>query len=383
MQKKPIIIFFILTALAVLIFLLLNTYKKPDILIGFSGQLTGVNSDLGVQGRNGVILGAEDINSKGSIAGRKIKIITADDGNTPQQAKEADKKLIDSGVTAIIGHMTSDQTMAGLPVTEKAEVVLLSPTTSTPKLSGKKDLFFRVQGSSDISAEMFGKFADKNLGLKSAVILRDSSNEIFTKPYSKNFIKGFKKTGKALTDIYTFNSKSPDFINKINISAENNKTGILIIASGRNTAAILQKLKKTHPDAVFMTSSWGSTQALIRHAGRSAEGVYTAREGITDTSGKSYQDFSNRYKQRFGKKPSFAAVKGYQALKVLCKALEKTGGKKNGLPKALTELKNFKVLDETISLDKYGDPVLPVYIQQVENGNYSVVYRINTGEKND
>jgi len=152
--------------------LLLFSCEKKEILIGFSGQLTGINSDLGIQGRNGVILALEEINSSGGIAGKKIKLIIKDDQGTPKGAIKADKELIKQNVVAIIGHMTSDQTMAALPILEKSNTVLLSPTTSTPLLSNKKDLFFRIQGSSDFSAKALGEFAKNNFNLKNFLIIK-------------------------------------------------------------------------------------------------------------------------------------------------------------------------------------------------------------------
>lgn len=119
-----------------MIFLLLLALSacsdSSPILIGFSGQLTGKIADIGVPARNGVQLAVETINAAGGINGRKLKLIIKDDGNTPEQAIRVDQELINAGVIAVIGHFTSTQTMAALPLFNKNKVVLLSPTTSTP-----------------------------------------------------------------------------------------------------------------------------------------------------------------------------------------------------------------------------------------------------------
>jgi branched-chain amino acid transport system substrate-binding protein len=79
-----------------------NAYK-----IGFVGGLTGKSSDLGIQGRNSVMLAVEEINSQGGINGRPLQLITKDDKQDPQTALKVDRELIDEGVITIIGHMTS------------------------------------------------------------------------------------------------------------------------------------------------------------------------------------------------------------------------------------------------------------------------------------
>lgn len=112
--------------------------SKPEpILIGFSGQLSGAYADLGIKGRDGVSLAVEKINASGGIYGRPVKLLIRDDKGTPDGARTADRELIDAGVVAIIGHMTSSQAMAAMEVIETAGVVLISPTATTEELTGK------------------------------------------------------------------------------------------------------------------------------------------------------------------------------------------------------------------------------------------------------
>jgi branched-chain amino acid transport system substrate-binding protein len=51
-----------------------NCSKPEPILIGFSGQLSGAYADLGIKGRDGVLLAVEKIDEAGGIAGRPMKL---------------------------------------------------------------------------------------------------------------------------------------------------------------------------------------------------------------------------------------------------------------------------------------------------------------------
>jgi branched-chain amino acid transport system substrate-binding protein len=378
MQKKLIIFLFIL--ITVLIIVLLNAYKKTDILIGFSGQLTGVNSDLGVQGRNGVILAAEEINSRGGIANRKIRIIPKDDGNTPEKARKADMELIDSGVTAIIGHVTSSQTIAALPVAEKTKTVLLSPTASTPELSGKKDMFFRVQASLNLPSKALARFAFSKLGLETISTIRDTNNNNYTDPYNNNFTEVFRKKGGKIVSEHIFSSEVPNSWLNTCKTLKNESEGVLIIASARITALLTQCIKKDKNIQV-LTSNWAATPSLILHGGKAVEGIYLAKIGNSDNPGQKNKAFLKKYKDRFGSSPSFAAIQGYIALNVLAKALKKTGGNKTGLPEALTKIKDFNTLHGKISIDQFGDAVLPANISTVRNRKIIKVSDIKSGKK--
>ncbi|CAG0964133.1 partial Leucine-, isoleucine-, valine-, threonine-, and alanine-binding protein, partial [Anaerolineae bacterium] len=125
-------------------FFLVSCAGNVPIRVGFVAQLTGVQAELGVQERNGVQLAVEEINAAGGIAGRPIELIVQDDLGTPEGAQAADRELIGAGVVAIVGHATSAQTISGLAVTNPARIVMLSPTATTPELSGLDDYFFRI-----------------------------------------------------------------------------------------------------------------------------------------------------------------------------------------------------------------------------------------------
>ena len=63
--------------------------------VGFAGELSGRESDLGIGSRNGVLLAAEQINAAGGIDGHPIEIIVKDDAGKPDVARQVDQELVD------------------------------------------------------------------------------------------------------------------------------------------------------------------------------------------------------------------------------------------------------------------------------------------------
>src|SRR2546428_14137708 len=78
---------------------------KDRIVLGQSVALTGPASQLGNQMRNGVRAYLDYVNEQGGVHGRKIELITLDDGSEPARTVPNTKKLIDEhkGV-ALIRH---------------------------------------------------------------------------------------------------------------------------------------------------------------------------------------------------------------------------------------------------------------------------------------
>lgn len=378
-MKRPLI--FLMCALPLTICLLLSC-GKDQILIGFAGQLTGVYSDLGVQARNGANLAVEEINARGGIAGRQLRMIVKDDRNSPETARQVDQELIEKGVVAIIGHMTSSQSMAALPVANKAEVVLLSPTTSTPRLSGQKDMFFRVNGSTSLAAQALGTFARHNLKLNRVNTIRDTDNQAYSLPYHNNFTHSLQKEKGEVVRACTFSSgQQKNWSKTVNCLSGGNPDGILVIASAMDTAALVQELVAQGKDWTIISSGWAATRSLLVHGGKAVEGLFLARTGVAEKQTQAYRDFDRNYRERFGRPSSFAAEKGYQAVKFLARALEKTGGTSKGLPAALTQVQGFQSLYGPLSINRYGDALLPVTVVKVVNGAFKQVSRIQVKEQ--
>ncbi len=97
------------------------------IKIGALFSVTGPPSFLGEPERNAAQMVADGINKSGGIKGRSVQLITYDTGGDATKAVQLANKLIkDDKVVAIIGPSTTGETMAVMPVVEKAGVPLIS-----------------------------------------------------------------------------------------------------------------------------------------------------------------------------------------------------------------------------------------------------------------
>lgn len=345
--------------------------KSEPIFIGFSGQLSGAYADLGIKGRDGVMLAVEHINAKGGIAGRSLKLIVQDDKGTPEGTLSADKKLIDANVVAIIGHMTSGQTMAALPVVEKAGMVLISPTTSTVELTGRDDFFFRVAATCTTEARILSRHIYKNRNVHRLAVVLDTDNAAYSNAYLDAFSKVFKEAGGDVIGEWRFSSiGKPDF----NQIAEDMKTrepdAALIIASPLDTALIAQKIKAVNPLILLFSSAWGQTDAMLQYGGKAVEGIEIILYFDSNSQNPLFRKFSSQYYGKFGHEPSFAGGSGYEAMQVLAAALEKTKGQKAGIREALKEIRDVDGLQGTISMDRYGDVRRTHFLHIVENGKF-------------
>ena len=115
---------------------LLGCEPLEPIRIGFVGGTSGRVADLGIAGRDAVLLAVELRNQSGGVAGRKVKLLIKDDQQSPELARRAVRDLIEQGVVAIVGPMTSAMAIAVVPIANEAKVLLMSPTATTDDLTG-------------------------------------------------------------------------------------------------------------------------------------------------------------------------------------------------------------------------------------------------------
>ncbi len=349
------------------------TDRKKPIKIGFVGGLTGQLSDLGIGGRDGVMLAVEQINEKGGINGRKITLIIKDDKQDEKTAEAVDKELINEGVVAVIGHMTSSMTKVALPLMNKEKMLLLSPTASSDLFTGKHDFLLRVEQASGELAESLGSYAHQKAGLRKMAALYDSSNKAYSEAWVSIFTTEFEKMGGEIVFTTSFDSGKdfsyPKIAKRI---LDSEPQGVVVVAGALNSAVSLQHLRKQRPDISAIFSGWAHTEEFLQYGGPMVEGsIFNAN--FSGTEDKRYIEFKNRFNERFSKSPNFAAIRGYEAAELLFKGLEKTKGSANGLKQTILGIKEFQGLQGPIRMDKFGDTHLDSFIIVVKNGKFTRV----------
>lgn len=357
--------------------LLVTGCDRSPVCIGFAGPLTGPYSDLGVHGRNGAQLALEEINASGGIAGRRLELLVRDDHGSAEGAIQADSDLIQAGARAIIGHMTSAQSVAALPLIQEAEIVLLSPTTSTPELSGIKDYFFRVQPSTDTAAVVLAEYAARDMGLSRLAAVLDMGNKAYAEPFHRHFSQTFFALGGSLGTPKDIESgSSPNWVEIAHALHDEDHDGVFAILSARDLAALAQAMTSLGLNPRIFSSGWAMTEDLLQAGGRTVENIVFAGHTFQERKHPEHMAFQGRYQQRFGHSPSFAAAYAYDAMRILAVALEKTKGRRAGLPEALSTIQDYPGLHWPITIDAYGDTISPIYITTVQDGQFIALQHV-------
>jgi branched-chain amino acid transport system substrate-binding protein len=147
------------------------TAVQAEILIGVAGPMSGQYAWSGEQFRIGADMAVQTINAAGGVLGEQVILISADDAADPEQAVAVANKLIGDGVVFVAGHWASGASIAASKVYEQAGVLMISPSSTNPKLTDEGGPnVFRVCGRDDRQGVVAGNYlADSWAGKKIAI----------------------------------------------------------------------------------------------------------------------------------------------------------------------------------------------------------------------
>ena len=357
---------------ALLLCLLLQACSdRSEVAVGFIGPLEGKYSDLGVQGRNGAQLALEEANARGLVPGTTFRLLPEDDLNTPDGARQAVDRLAAAKAAAVIGPMTSGVAKAALEQALEHRLPLVSPTVSTPLLTGKKDLFFRVLSESPQWAKALARYGTEKGGLRTVAVIADMDNDAFSGPYRDAFRSEFVRLGGTLLKDWEIRSSSLESWEPIAAEIERlAPDAVFVSLSSRDASRLAKTFASRSLKIPVYSTMWAATRELVVDCGQACAGWTFGMGYSEDNQRPEFASFQDRYRQRFGYASNFAAALSYEAAQVFLQGMLKTGGDAKTLPAAMAALPELPVVIGPFRLDEFGDVIRDHYIIQFNGRDF-------------
>jgi ABC-type branched-subunit amino acid transport system substrate-binding protein len=298
------------------------------ILFGQAAALEGPSSALGQGMRQGILAAFAEINAAGGVHGRKLELVSRDDGYDPDRSVVQTKKLIEEDqVFALIGAVGTPTAVATVPISSARNVPFIGPFTGAEFLRARElRNVVNIRASYGAEAEAWIKHLTEDLHFTNiAIFYQDDS-------FGRDGLMGVKR---AL-----------------------DKRGLELSAEGtfeRNTRAVgsaLRMLKRAEPQAVVMVGTYGPCAEFIKLAHKAgfrptfvnisfvganalAKELGTAGEGVVvsqvvpfpwDTSLKVVADYQAAQRALdISLTPEFVSLEGYLSGRLAAAALQMAG----------------------------------------------------------
>lgn len=163
-----------------------------EIVIGDILPLTGPPALLGVAHNVGVKAAVAEANAAGGINGRKLRLISEDDGYVPSRTIQGVRKLVNSDkIFAFTSISGTAQAQAAMSLIKQSGLPAMAPITTYEGLYKPtiKNVFAVGYDMREAVYEMVSQMADRYPNKKWAVISQDDD-------YGKNVREGFERAAK-------------------------------------------------------------------------------------------------------------------------------------------------------------------------------------------
>lgn len=341
-----------------------------SITIGTVTTNSGTAAAYGEAEVKGFELAVSEINAKGGINGKKVKLESMDDKGDATEASNAYNKLAgDNNVLAVAGPTISATTAAVAPLADQSKLVTIAPAATSDSIETGNYLF-RTCFKDSYQGEVAARFAAENLKVKKVAVLYGTGD-----PYSSGVGEAFAKAAEKL-GLEVVDKESSSSADDTEYSAQLQK----IQASGAELLYAPYYYSVAGPYIIPQARSVGFEGYVMGPDGYDGlkltgdksqynKTYYTTHYSADDNTNTKVQDFIKSYKSKSNAEPNTFAALGYDTIYMIKQAIEKAGenATREDVRNAVAGM-TFDGVTGKFTMDKSGSPTKSVTVLEMKDG---------------
>lgn len=374
------------------------SFAQEGVTIGAVIPLTGDLQSFGPRFQVAAQIALDEINGAGGIPGMGIvQLAVRDSGTNPEIGVASATELVTTtGVQALFGAAASGVTIPITSVTIANGVFQISPSATSPALSGldDNDLIFRTAPPDSLQSIVLADLAFNVKGFKTIAII--ARNDAYGAGLADALKANFEALGGTVSNVSLYDPNTTDFSAEIAAAADGGPDAISLITFDEGEALITQMISADVTNFNLFVDGNKNQDLITRVAeavgAEALEGIVGTAPATATTAGGA--SFADRYKARLNEDPFVFTPHSYDALAVIALAL--TAAKENdgaaiaanirgvanepgteftvgelGLAMAAItagEDINYAGASGAVEFDENGDPFGPVGTWTIEDG---------------
>lgn len=327
------------SVLSVLLVLFVPAFSPAadELRLGMSTALSGPTAELGREMRRGVLAGLERANRAGGIQGRRLRLLTLDDGYEPARTAPNMRRLIEEeGVLAVVGNVGTPTAIASLPLARDHRTLLFAPFSGAGVLRREPPERYVINYRASY-AEEIAAMVDALIGVGG---LRPEEIAFFTQRDGygdAGYVGGFAALKKhGLTDEaavlhvrYQRNTVAVENALADLLLAETLPRAVIMVGAYAPCARFIRLARESGLEALFLNVSFVGSSALARELGGAVDGVLVTQvvPDPLDTSLPLVREYRADLRRSAPQAtPNVISLEGYVAARILLRALERLDG---------------------------------------------------------
>jgi branched-chain amino acid transport system substrate-binding protein len=300
-------------------------FKGAEIVLGQTAVLTGPLSPGAIAGQGGVRIALEETNAKGGVNGRKLRLVSLDDGFDPARATTNIQALLqEHQAFACVQTVGAGATLAAMPLLREQNVPLIAPIAVVDSAREKTEgvAYYTRASQARESDALVGHFGI--LGLKRvamAHLATPGGQEVLGQVKAAAQKHGLQMMGSVAV--------APDGSNAIEggkALADMNAQAVIMFLSGAPAAALMKGVWDKGASPSFYGMSILAGDVTARLLGEQSRGLAVSQ--VTPYPWDAANADANQYRKACDKAQvpvGYHSYEGYIAGRVTVEALRQAG----------------------------------------------------------
>jgi branched-chain amino acid transport system substrate-binding protein len=343
---------------------------QDEIRVGEYASLTGANASFGQSSNKGTKMAVEEINKRGGVLGKKLKLITEDTQSAAGQPAIIARKFVSSDkVVAVLGEVASSRSLEAGPICQEAKIPMISPASTNPKVTEVGDYIFRICFIDPFQGTVNSKFALER-GWKRVAILTDRKQD-YSVGLAAAFREHFKANGGTIAKEQEYTSSDKDFKAQLTSLRTVKPDAIFVPGYYGEVALIARQARQLGIKAPMLGGDGWVGDSLLAVAGNTLDGSFFSGHFSEDDPAEHIQTFVKAYKATYGGTPDDMAALGYDSAMILADAIQRAGTTEPAkLRDAIAATKDFKGVTGIITIDEKRNAKKSAVIRTIANGAF-------------
>lgn len=353
----------------------------PTIKVGALFAVTGPASFLGEPERNSALMVVNQINAAGGIKGRKVELITMDTQGDATKAVQAATRLIKEGVVAIIGPSTTGDTMAVIPLVERAKIPLISCSAGAKITDPVKPWVFKTAQNDFLAVTKIYEHLVKNKQTKIAILTVSDSFGSSGREQLKALAGRF---GITIVADDTYGPKDTDMTPQLTKIRGMQAQALICWGTNPGPAIIARNARQLGLSIPLYMSHGVSSKKFIELAGSASEGIILPSGRVlvadrlpkNDKQKKALLAFVKEYQKNFKAEGDHFGGHAWDAMMLLKGAIERGGATPAAIRAQLEKTRNFAGIGGIFNYsptDHSGLTKDAFVLVQVKGGDWTLV----------
>lgn len=337
--------------------------------IGGIGPLTGDASSYGISVKQGSQVAIDEINAAGGVNGKKLELVFEDDVNDAEKAVSAYNKIMDQGVTALVGAVTSGCSIAVSDESVKDGILQITPSGSAQECT-KQPNSFRICFTDPLQGQTMAKYIADN-GYKNVAIIYDVASD-YSKGIKEAFVAEAGNVGLNIAAEESFTSGDIDFKTQLTKIKGTNADCIFLPIYYAEVAAISEQATTVGVSLpYFGADGWDGVIDQLGGDTTNINGAIFLTPFVATADKENVKSFVAAYEKAYNVTPDQFAADGYDAVYAIKAAIEACGSDvtNENLVAAMTKIE-VKGVTGDMTFTAEGEPNKSALVAMIQDGQY-------------